>query len=120
MICLSRGIGSGSLADLLFLTWPWYCSTSRRCGCLRTPSLKKKKTKQKEKNIFCARVVRSQVVADFFCQQNVFKKLRDAEMFFPTRWAPVPRTVALSKKKKKEEIKKNKKVLFISESKNAG
>ena len=54
MICLSRGIGSGSLADLLFLTWPWYCSTSRRCGCLRTPSLKKKK-KSEEKYFFFAR-----------------------------------------------------------------
>ena len=47
MNCLSRGLGPDQLAGLLGLTWPWYCSTSRRCGCLLTLSLKRKKIKQK-------------------------------------------------------------------------
>ena len=106
-----------SLSDL-FKPWNWFWFA---CGpplpnvalvlqylqALRVSSdaiiKKKKKTKQKEKNIFCARVVRSQVVADFFLSAKNFTKFRDAEMFFPTRWAPVPRTVALSKKKKKKK-----------------
>ena len=35
MNCLSHGWGPAVLAPLPGLTWPWSCSSSRRCGCLR-------------------------------------------------------------------------------------
>ena len=54
MNCLSRGLGPDQLAGLLGLTWPWYCSTSRRCGCLLTLSLKRKNKKERKAFVFVA------------------------------------------------------------------
>ena len=105
-----------SLSDL-FKPWNWFWFA---CGpplpnvalvlqylqALRVSSdaiiKKKKKTKQKEKNIFCARVVRSQVVADFFCQQIFFKNFAMPKCFSDALGAGATHCCAFKKKKKKK------------------
>ena len=47
MNCLSHGWGPAVLAPLPGLTWPWSCSTSRRCGC-RSGTFTKRKNKNKK------------------------------------------------------------------------